>query len=421
MKCRKATEASINEALGQAMTTFMQYGVRDTLEGQYAGQRKPLFNIAVVTALLTTLTFGIYRFWAKTRVRRYVWSSISDGRDSFEYTGTGLEKLLGFLVAVVILAIYLGVVQMGLYYFGMTLFTQPQTDEQTMMQFATLGLTALAVVPLVFFAKYRVRRYKMARTRWRGIRFGMDKGAWGYVARALIHWAVTILSLGLLLPWQTLRLERYMTDRSWYGDAPFQQGGKWTALLPMMGHIYMGLAIIAGGGALASMLALPTEGMMLSGLGGVWFIAGIVLYRVKSFCYLMNTKTLDGNIHFDARVNTAALVSTVFLGALAVVLITGFIFGALGVGVFFVVVPAAMLGQGAMFIAIVAVIAAYLLALAMTNSLALVWVVQPIIDQVVDAITVHNADELQFIEQRSFDEGADAEGFADALDLAAAV
>jgi uncharacterized membrane protein YjgN (DUF898 family) len=403
------------------MTTVIQFGVRDTLEGHYAGQRKPLFNIAVVTALLTTLTFGIYRFWAKTRVRRYIWSSISDGRDSFEYTGTGLEKLLGFLVAVVILAIYLGGVQMGLYYFGLTLFIAPQTDEQTMMQSMAVLITTLAVVPLVFFAKYRARRYKMARTRWRGIRFGMDKGAWGYVARALMHWGVTILSLGLLLPWQTLRLERYMTDRSWYGDAPFQQGGKWTALLPMMGHIYMGLAIIAGGGALASMMALPAEGMMLTGLGCVWFIAGVVLYRVKSFCYLMNTKTLDGNIHFDAQVDTAALVATVFLGALALFLITGLVFGALGVGVFFVVVPAAMLGQGAMFIAVVAVIAAYLLALAMTNSLALVWVVQPVIDQVVETFTVHNADELQFIEQRSFDEGADAEGFADALDLSAAV
>ncbi|MRU14709.1 DUF898 domain-containing protein [Roseovarius sp. A21] len=403
------------------MTTDIQFGVRETLEGHYAGQRKSLFNIAVVTALLTTLTFGIYRFWAKTRVRRYIWSSVSDGRDSFEYTGTGLEKLLGFLVAVVILAVYLGVVQMGLYYFGMTLFIEPQTPEQTMMQSMAVVITALAVVPLVFFAKYRVRRYKMARTRWRGIRFGMDKGAWGYAARAMMHWVLTILSLGLLLPWQTLRLERYMTDRSWYGDAPFQQGGKWTALLPMMGHIYMGLAIVVGGGALAGMMALPTEGMMLSGLGFVWFIAGIVLYRVKAFCYLTNSKTLDGNIHFDAQVDTVSLVATVFLGALAAALITGFVFGALGVGIFVLVVPAAMLGQGAMFIATVAVVAAYLLALAITNSLALVWVVQPIIDQVVESITVHNADELQFIEQRSFDEGADAEGFADALDLAAAV
>ncbi len=403
------------------MTSKLQTGVRDTLQGHYAGERKPLFNIAVLTALLTTLTFGIYRFWAKTRVRRYVWASISDGRDSFEYTGTGLEKLLGFLVAIVVLAVYLGCVQMALYYFGLTLFIEPQTDEQAMMQFGALALTTLAVVPLVFFAQYRARRYKLARTRWRGIRFGAEKGAWGYAALAVFHSLLSVLSLGLLLPWQSFRLERYVTDRSWYGDAPFQQGGKWTALLPMMGHIYLGLLIMVGGGALAGVMGLPQEGLLMAGLGYFWLIAGWVIYRVKAFCYLTNHKSLDGNIHFDAEVDTASLVATVFLGALMVGVITAVVYGALGVGVFFVVVPAVMMGQGAIFIAGILVVAAYLLATAIISSLALVWVVQPIIHQVVEAITVQNADELQFIEQRSYDDGADAEGFADALDLAAAV
>ncbi|WP_306155624.1 DUF898 family protein [Roseovarius sp. MMSF_3281] len=403
------------------MISRLQTGARETLQGHYAGQRKPLFEIAVLTALLTTLTLGIYRFWAKTRVRRYVWSSINDGRDSFEYTGTGLEKLLGFLAAMVILAIYLGVVQMGLYYFGLTLFIEPQTEKQAMMQAAAMGITALAVLPLVFFAKYRARRYKMARTRWRGIRFGAEKGAWGYAARAMFHWLLSVLSLGLLLPWQTFRLERYVTDRSWYGDAPFQQGGKWTALLPMMAQIYMGLLIMVGGGTMAALTSLPEEGAMMAGLGFFWFIAGVVLYRVKAFCYLTTHKTLDGNIHFDAEVDTASLVATVFLGALVVAVITAVVYGALGAGVFLVVMPAVTMGQGAVFIAGILVIAAYLLATAIISSLALVWIVQPIIHQVVEAISVENADELQFIEQRSHDDGADAEGFADALDLAAAV
>jgi len=232
---------------------------------------------------------------------------------------------------------------------------------------------------------------------------------------------VSILSLGLLLPWQTFRLERYMTDRSWYGDAPFQQGGKWTALLPMMGHIYLGLLIMVGGGALVAMMNLVQEGALMAGLGYVWFIAGVVLYRVKAFAYLTNTKALDGNIHFEAEIDTTALVATVFLGSLAVILISAAVHGALGAGIFFVVVPAAMMGQGAMFIAVILIIVGYLLATAVISSLALVWIIQPMLHQIVDTITVHNADELNFIEQRSFDEGADAEGFADALDLAASV
>ena len=93
------------------------------LSGRYKGQGGPLFSLILQTSALTLLTLGIYRFWAKTRVRKYFWSSVSVDGDSFEYTGTGLEKFLGFLVAVVILAVYLGIVQTLLIFFGLNMFT----------------------------------------------------------------------------------------------------------------------------------------------------------------------------------------------------------------------------------------------------------------------------------------------------------
>jgi len=63
----------------------------------------------------------------------------------------------------------------------------------------------------------------------------------------------------------------------------------------------------------------------------------------------------------------------------------------------------------------------YVLALAMSGSLALVWVIQPVIDHVVGTVTVHNSDALGEIRQRAYDSGADAEGFADALDVGGAI
>ena len=407
---------------GRAMAMNMQGQPADTtLSGQYTGERGSLFTLAVITAVLTTVTFGLYRFWAKTRIRRYIWSSVGDGRDAFEYTGTGFEKLLGFLVAVVFLAIYLGIVQMILFYFGMSLFVAPETPEQVMMQSSAAGLTFLAVVPLIFFAQYRVRRYKMARTRWRGIRFGMEKGAWGYALRAMGHWMLTILSLGLLLPWQTFRLERYMADRSWYGDAPLQQGGKWTALFPAMSHIYFGLLIMLAGGGLAAAMSGPQMGAAVAVAGAVWFVTGVVIYRVKAFRYLTSNKVLDGNIWFEARTEPANVVATFVFGGIMVALVSALLFGGLGVAIFFLVMPAVMIGQGAVFIAVVVIILLYLLAFAANASLALVWIVQPIIHHVIETTSVNNADELDFIQQRDPDSGADAEGFADALDVGGAI
>ena len=74
-----------------------------------------LFFLVFKTGLLTILTLGIYRFWQTTRIRQYLWGSTSANDSALEYTGTGLEKFIGFLIALVILALYLGVFQMLLF------------------------------------------------------------------------------------------------------------------------------------------------------------------------------------------------------------------------------------------------------------------------------------------------------------------
>ena len=59
-------------------------------------------------ALLELITFGFYRFWLTTDIRRYLWSNTEIDGDAMEYTGRGKELLLGFLVAMAVLVpIYL--------------------------------------------------------------------------------------------------------------------------------------------------------------------------------------------------------------------------------------------------------------------------------------------------------------------------
>src|SRR6056297_1966200 len=70
----------------------------------FDGDTGVLFWIALRTAFLTILTLGFYRFWMITRIRRYYWGAIRIDGDPLEYTGRGIEKLLGFLLALVILA-----------------------------------------------------------------------------------------------------------------------------------------------------------------------------------------------------------------------------------------------------------------------------------------------------------------------------
>src|SRR5436309_10406344 len=55
-------------------------------------------------AVLLMFTLGIYRFWLTTDIRRFLWSNTELAGESFEYTGTAGELVLGFLVAIAILA-----------------------------------------------------------------------------------------------------------------------------------------------------------------------------------------------------------------------------------------------------------------------------------------------------------------------------
>ena len=55
----------------------------------FHGTGGTLFGIHVVNTLLTLVTLGFYYFWAKTRLRRYLFSHTEIEGDRFAYHGTG--------------------------------------------------------------------------------------------------------------------------------------------------------------------------------------------------------------------------------------------------------------------------------------------------------------------------------------------
>ncbi len=390
----------------------------DDIHGQYRGTRSELFPLAIGVALLTLITLGIYRFWGKTRIRKYIWSSTIGDGDAFEYTGTGLEKFLGFLIAVVILAVYLGVVQILLSFLGMSYNVNPDTPEGIIVVMALIYLNILAVVPLVFYAAYRARRYKMARTRWRGVRFGMQKGAWGYAFRAMGYWLLAIVSAGLLTPLATFKLEKYMADRSWYGDGKFEQNGNWKALFPAMKHIFIGLVILFVGAVIGG--ALQAEALIAVGMaiGYVWLIIGMVYFRVHSFRYMAANRTLDGQITFTALPQTGEIVKIYIIGSL----IIGLFIGVLAlVATTVLATVAGTAGQSMMGVVGLFVVVLYVLALVIVGAMGLIFITQPSIAHFITSFTVHNASALGQIQQRASETGVDAEGFADALDIGGAI
>ncbi|MBL4918410.1 DUF898 family protein [Szabonella alba] len=386
---------------------------------RYDGERGALFKLAMKTGLLTVVTLGIYRFWAKTRIRKYVWSAASLDGDRFEYTGTGLEKLLGFLIAVVFLAIYLGIVQLLLTFVGLGFSLEPQSQWEVIAQILSIYISFFAIVPFLFFATYRAQRYKLARTRFRGIRFGMDNAAGGYVWRAIVHWILTILTLGILLPRQTFWLGKYMTDRSHYGDARFEQGGRWQDLYGAMKHVFIAIVILVLAAVAGGVLNSGVLAAVLGVVGYIWLIVGFVAYGVQSWAYMTSNMTLDGKVGFIATPATGQVLKRFILGGLIVGLIAAVGFAALA-AIFAGTMQMAAYGMGPGIATIVVMAVAYLLLIVALGALSLVFITQPITAYLCERLEVQNVRALDAVHQRAADKGADAEGFADALDMGGA-
>lgn len=406
----------------------------DTRGVDFGYDTQDLINLAFKTSLLTFLTLGIYRFWGKTQIRKRLWGSIMVDGDPLEYTGTGLEKFLGFLIAIVILAIYLGIVNIGLTFTGMTFFFEATTEEEQLMQMGFLMLNIIALLPLILFAQYRARRYKMARTLWRGIRFGMENAAWGYVLRALGMSVLNTLTLGLLSPWRRYRLEQYMNDRSYFGTLRFIQEGGWTKMYGSMKYVLIayGLVVLA---VVFGVAELPVIAVIAGIIAYFLIYAGILYYSIRSTIYLIGHKRIgDAALRITAGRTTRTVMLPagssyeksvdklhrrifwrIILGFLGATTIGGIIMAILaGIGL---AVGLAFDSEAA---GVVLAVVGYLSGLVFIEALLLVLVTFPVAELYVSNVQITGFSTLLAAHQREADSGADAEGFADALDIGGA-
>ncbi|SLN45534.1 DUF898 family protein [Roseisalinus antarcticus] len=381
----------------------------DALPVACVATRGPLFGLALRTGALTVLTLGFYRFWMKTRLRRWYWSSVRPGGLPMEYVGEPLEKLLGFLVAVVILAFYIGVVNLLLMFVSLSVFAGSAP---------AFLMSLLGVIPLWFYARYRARRYVLARTRWRGLRFGLEPGAWGYALRALGHWLAVILTLGLLWPRMTFGLEKYRTDRTFFGGLRLHQGGRWTMLLPAFGHV-MGGAVFSVVFVLAAFDGAPDAFWML-GLSVPWLVFGLVHYSVEATRLMANAKTA-GPLALDSRPRTGKIARIYLFGGLAALI--SLLIPLAVAGLLLAGAEATFAGILESHPALLAVAGAALyIALALIwSTLRHVFLTMPVWRHYAETLTVTGAVALPETRQRARDPFAEAEGFAEALDVGAAI
>ena len=283
--------------------------------------RQGLVGLLSKNFFLTLVTIGIYRFWAATRLRRYLWSNIRIGGDGLEYTGTGRELFLGFLVALAVLA--------------------PLSIAYILAHRLSLGSPALALsIQAVYFlslfifmqvALFRSRRYRLSRTTWRGIYASQTGSTWHYCGLFLGYGLLTVVTLGVALPWMHVALARYKLNNTCFGDRTMRIEAKgsdlfwrWLVVMAVIGiplalavlpnlsallhPVYVDVPVAAKNGAAAApplkVLQMPHPALLgiFPAIAAMLGVFALVWYRIEAFRYLASRISLSTmRLHSDAR------------------------------------------------------------------------------------------------------------------------
>ena len=186
----------------------------------YDGRLGELYAIYLRHVVLMVLTLGWSRFWGRTRLRRYVWNHFAILGDRFEYRGRGRELLIGFLLAVLMLAAWAGLMWLVWVYVF---------HERPFANFGLFDIFSLSVAvigfPLAYVGHYAGLRYKLSRTRWRGIRCGMAGSAWRYGISATFLTFANMATGQLLTPVVSVNLARPRVSNARVGTLPLAFAG----------------------------------------------------------------------------------------------------------------------------------------------------------------------------------------------------
>jgi len=141
---------------------------------------------------------------------------------------------------------------------------------------------------------------------------------------------------------------------------------------------------------------------------------------VQSFGWLSRHKTLAGGVGFDARPSTGRVIWIGLVGWVVIAVL----FAILGLVIFAMAADSfggtAQGGGPPPVGALVVSVLGYLAAFVLAGALATALIDQPILRHYIESCTITGIGALDGIVQRAPDRGADAEGFADALDVGGA-
>ena len=381
---------------------------------EFTGQRGPLLGRLVKNAVFNLLTLWIYRFWAKTWIRRYFWNNIRINGDPLEYTGLPSELFIGFLIVLGIL------VPLGMAYEGLRMVLESASEAAQ----SAVGIAyTLVLFILIQVAFYRMWRYRLTRTTWRGIRFGLDGSTWRFLGLSVGWSLLSVVTLGLAYPWMRVALMRYRIQHTRFGQTRFDFAGSGRALCgPFLLAFGLPVALTAAFlaanpdlvGAAVDTVAAGAEPeftdveVRAPALLTVWLAVPFlyIWYRVREFRYMVGC-TGFADVSFASAARASRIIWMSVLTVVALIGLAVVVFG----GMF------ALAADGLVFgFAFPLVVVVYI---SVTPVLSYVILRYEIVAHVCRTLEISDMAAFGRVVQSTQDVPATGEGLADAFDVGA--
>lgn len=253
----------------------------ETHKLSYHGNSFTLLKIYLINNLLAVLTLGVYHFWGKAKIRRFISSSTELMGERFAFTGTGKELFTGWCKASVI--IFLA-------------FVLPDILSDLVHPVFNLTVIPAAMV-FMPFAMVASRRYRLSRTNWHGVRFSFAGSPKEFIKLHINGSLLTFLTLGFYSPYFHAKKEKFWRENTFYGTSSFNYTGVGSDL--------------KGEYIKAFLLTIPTIGLY-------WF-----WYKASLMRYDWENTSFEG-ISFSSDLTGGRLLSFKLTNALLLMLTLGF-------------------------------------------------------------------------------------------------
>ena len=313
---------------------------------RFNGTGSEYFKIWIVNILLTIITLGIYYPWAKVRNRRYFYANSTLADRNFEYHATGKQLLLGFIIGVILFAIYTFITQVAPQY--------------------ALGFVAFFMLILPWLI-WRSLMFNMKVTSFSNVHFSF-RGALKTSYKIFLGYPLLVflifVGLGILASVVTPALEKqeidpsiviiagiivgiiamalylyvivviqkkskeYMIGNSFYGQGAFSTNLETKKFLSIYAK-----------GVLFAIIPLGIMGLGAFGMGAggveILFIIGYVGFIIASLlagayimsrtrAYVYENTLLDNRISFQSTLGARALAWVIFTNFLMILVTIGF-------------------------------------------------------------------------------------------------